>query len=147
MVSNPDLWKENTIIKGALSRSPVLLPVTVREQVARAYRVPLRVVHACTRTSCLKISFSSSVCKNIFLVVDIAFLPKSTFFWWRLSLSLSPSCSWRGQGEWPRSWWCHALSPPVSSCVPSSLWIFDRDMPSQTYTKKSQKITRRVDVT
>ena len=25
-----------------------------------------------------------------------------------LSLSLSPSCSWRGQGEWPRSWWCHA---------------------------------------
>ena len=22
------------------------------------------------------------------------------------SLSLSPSCSWRGQGEWPRSWWC-----------------------------------------
>ena len=50
----PDASINKVSLNGALSWSPVLLQVTVRENVARADQVPLRVLHACT--SCLKIS-------------------------------------------------------------------------------------------
>ena len=59
-----------------------------------------------------------------------------------LSLSLSPSCSWRGQGEWPRHVHGGAMQP-TGTIVPSSLWIFGRDIPNQTYPKNIPKDYRQ----
>ena len=106
-----------SIVRGALSRSPVLLYVTVREHVVRADRVPLRVLNACTldrspledlndavheQAAC-----SCSVCKKIFSYCGERLLSLVDSFSNDGSLSLSPLCTWRAQGEWPRSWSCH----------------------------------------
>ena len=72
--------------------------------------------------------------------MDIAFWASSTFSD-DGSLTLSPSLQAVREELRESGHVRSGAMRPTGTIAPSPLWIFDRDIPNQTYTKKSQKIT------
>ena len=70
--------------------------------------------------------------KKILSCCGGSFLSLVDFSGWRVSLSPSPSCTRRAQGEWPHSWSCHADRQ------------FHRDSGSSTEMSQTKHAQRKV---